>query len=630
MTLLVSHILSLLNLMYSLIIFLPLLATLWVFLGGRWWGEEGSSFITIGHMIGAWLLSILLIWEIWVHQSLLLVEGGTWLPLWATPLHWGLLFDPLTACMSGVVCTVSSLVHLYSYNYMAGDPHRPRFMAYLSFFTFFMLLLVFSDNLLQMFVGWEGVGLCSYLLIGFWYTRLEANKSAIKAMVVNRVGDLGLLLGILGIWYYYGTLQYLPLKILWLQHLDSPWLNWLVIGLLIGAIGKSAQLGLHTWLPDAMEGPTPVSALIHAATMVTAGVFLLIRMSSLLELSSWALLGVIWIGALTAFFAGTVGVYQQDLKKIIAYSTCSQLGYMVAACGLSWYSVALFHLTTHAFFKALLFLGAGSIIHALGDEQDIRVAGGLRHRVPLSYLLMVVGSLALVGFPFLAGYFSKDLLLELAYGCYWKQMVYGFLLAAALCTAYYSWRLARFTFNGSYRGPSLRWSSIQESTWTLWIPLIILGIGSLTIGYLSQIIMIGGNPPLWLSTAVKLTPLLFLGLAWLISWGIGQVPITQYWHWSNLKSYRFFNQAWAFNTIGNSFFTYPCLRLSYHTAYKTLDRGLLEILGPTGMYQNLVNWSQKASHWQTGYLFHYTLTLIITLCLIYSLSACTPLVLGDI
>lgn len=614
--------------MYSLILFLPLLATLWVFLGGRWWGEQGSSLLTIVHLFMAWCLTLGLVWEIWVNQSVLIVDGFNWLPLLPFQVSWGLLFDPLTACMSLVVCSVSGLVHLYSYNYMAGDPHRPRFMAYLSFFTFFMLILIFSSNLLQMFVGWEGVGLCSYLLIGFWYTRLEANKSAIKAMVVNRIGDLGLLLGIFGIWFYYGTLQYLPLKALFLQTPFAPWINWLVLGLVVGAVGKSAQLGLHTWLPDAMEGPTPVSALIHAATMVTAGVFLLIRMSALLEMSSWGLLVVVWVGSLTAFFAGTIGVFQQDLKKIIAYSTCSQLGYMVAACGLSWYSVALFHLTTHAFFKALLFLGAGSIIHALMDEQDIRAAGGLRHRLPFSYAIMLIGSLALVGFPFLAGYFSKDLLLELAYGCYWKQAVYGLLIAAAFCTAYYSWRLAWYTFAGNFRGPSYLWPTIQESTWSLWTPLLLLGLGSLSVGYLLQTLFNNALPPFWLLTQTKMTPLLelllALGLGIWVKWLPLKSYLTQLW----LIPYRFFNQAWGFNSLWNSLFTYPCLTLSYKVAYKTLDRGLLEAWGPTGLHQALGNLSQKASSFQSGYLFHYTLTIILSVCTIYSLNAFTPLVLG--
>nr|AER54589.1 NADH dehydrogenase subunit 5 [Lucernaria janetae] len=615
--------------MYSLILVFPLLTLVLLGLGGRWLGEKGSRGLATLHMGFIWLLSLLLFWEVIIQQSTVWIPGGSWIPLSWGPFSWGLLGDPLSACMVLVVSTVSGLVHLYSIQYMNGDPHQPRFMAYLSFFTFFMLLLVLSDNLFQMFVGWEGVGLCSYLLIGFWHTRLEANKAAIKAMVVNRVGDLGLLLGMLGLWWGFGTVLYLPLKALVASQEPSLLLNALVLGLLIGAIGKSAQLGLHTWLPDAMEGPTPVSALIHAATMVTAGVFLLIRMSALLEVTSWALILVAWVGGLTAFFAGTVGIFQQDLKKIIAYSTCSQLGYMIAACGLSLYSASLFHLTTHAFFKALLFLGAGSIIHALQDEQDIRRMGQLVARLPISYLAMSIGSFALVGFPFLAGYFSKDLILEMAFGVYWKQGVYALLLMAAFCTAFYSFRLAWYTFGGDFRGTPLGWKSVAEGQPALWLPLLILSIGSIIVGYILHYSLVGPIcvPPI--ITVWKNLPLLLLFLAIALGSFYFTRPfsgvLTYFWR----IPFTFGNQAWLFNTLINTFLVFPFLRLSHHIAYKLLDRGVLEVWGPQGAYHFFTSLSGQFSSWQSGQLFHYTSTLVLGTCLWYILLTWTPLALGD-
>lgn len=368
---------------------------------------------------------------------------GRWLDVELLSVHYGLQFDNLTVTMLVVVCTISALVHLYSTGYLEGDPHLPRFMSYLSLFTFLMIVLVTSDNFLQLFIGWEGVGLCSYLLISFWFTRVPANKAALKAILVNRVGDSGLLLAMFLILSEFGTLDFVGL----IPTGHSPLQITLICLLLfLGSIGKSAQLGLHAWLPDAMEGPTPVSALIHAATMVTAGVFLIIRANALFEASPFALAVVTTFGALTAFFAATVGAVQSDLKKIIAYSTCSQLGYMVMVCGLSNYSVGLFHLANHGFFKALLFLGAGSVIHAVQDEQDIRKFGALVGPTPLTTMFLLIGSLSLAGFPFLTGFYSKDLILELTFGRYY--LVFAFWLAgfAAVITAYYSARLLLLTF----------------------------------------------------------------------------------------------------------------------------------------------------------------------------------------
>ena len=408
--------------MYLLILILPLLGSLITGLGGRWLGCKGADIFSIFCILSTTLLSFFIFYEIGFSGIICHIFVSSWISSGILNISWSFLFDSVTAVMLIVITSISSLVHIYSIKYMETDPHRPRFMAYLEIFTFFMLILVTADNLLQMFLGWEGVGLASYLLINFWYTRLAANQSAIKALIVNRIGDFGLSLGILTTFWIFNALDYSTIFSL-APLFENSFFNFLgikvhsisLIGifLFIGAVGKSAQLGLHTWLPDAMEGPTPVSALIHAATMVTAGVFLLIRCSPLIEFSPTILFILIIFGSLTAFFAAITGVFQHDLKKVIAYSTCSQLGYMIFACGMSCYDVSLFHLTNHAFFKALLFLSAGSVIHAVANEQDMRRMGALRKFMPLTYSLMLIGSLALSGFPFLTGFYSKDFILEL-------------------------------------------------------------------------------------------------------------------------------------------------------------------------------------------------------------------------
>ena len=395
-----------------------------------------------------------------------------------------------------VVTTVSALVHVYSIGYMSHDPERPRFFCYLSLFTFAMLMLVTADNLVQLFFGWEGVGLCSYLLIGFWYKRPSANAAAIKAFVVNRVGDFGFALGIFAVFVLFNSVEYEtifanaptlagdPRTTMHFLSWDFDALTVTCLLLFMGAMGKSAQFLLHTWLPDAMEGPTPVSALIHAATMVTAGVFMVARLSPLFELSPDALAFVTFIGATTAFFAATVGLVQNDIKRVIAYSTCSQLGYMFVAMGVGAYSVGMFHLFTHAFFKALLFLGAGSVIHAVSNEQDMRKMGGLRKHIPVTYWLMVIGTLALTGFPLTAGYFSKDAIVEAAYEGTNSFAGYGFVLtvAAALMTSFYSWRLIFMTFHGKARASDEVMKHVHESPWVMLGPLMILAAGSAACG----------------------------------------------------------------------------------------------------------------------------------------------------
>ena len=406
--------------MLILIVLLPLMGFISGSLFGRLIGY-GSCIITTSSIFISFLLSCSVFMHVLNTGVTYKLLMGSWIFVEFLQINWCFCFDSLTCIMLLVVTFISTLVHLYSIEYMAHDPHLPRFMSYLSLFTFFMLILVTGNNFLQMFVGWEGVGLSSYLLINFWFTRIQANKSAIKAMLVNRVGDFFILLGLFSIYYVFNSLDYdivfslvplvTDLKLLFINFEISA-IDLICLFLFLGAMGKSAQLGLHTWLPDAMEGPTPVSALIHAATMVTAGVFLLARCSYLFEFSPFVLNLIMFIGASTAFFASTTGLFQNDIKKVIAYSTCSQLGYMMIACGTSGYAAGMFHLTNHAFFKALLFLSAGSIIHALADEQDMRKMGGLLKFLPFTYSMMFIGSLSLMGFPFLTGFYSKDLILE--------------------------------------------------------------------------------------------------------------------------------------------------------------------------------------------------------------------------
>ena len=409
-----------------------------------------------------------------------------------------------------VITGVSALVHIYSTGYMAGDPHIPRFMSYLSLFTFLMIVLVTSDNYVQLFIGWEGVGLCSYLLINFWLTRIKANKAAMKAMLINRVGDIGLVLAMLMLFKEFGGLDFSTIYSL----LASPVVNKenitiICIILFLGAVGKSAQLGLHTWLPDAMEGPTPVSALIHAATMVTAGVFLIIRSGPLFECSPLALTIVTFLGALTAFFAATIGVVQNDLKRVVAYSTCSQLGYMVMICGLSNYSTSLFHLMNHAFFKALLFLSAGSVIHAVSDEQDMRKMGGLIKIIPFTYTMILIGSLSLMGFPYLTGFYSKDLILELTYDRYYIAFAYWLGSFSALLTTFYSIRLIYLTFITNTNSKKEVFMGAHEPSLNITIPLVLLAFGSIGVGYWAKEIILSNVVAPVVTNGVKVIPLLF-------------------------------------------------------------------------------------------------------------------------
>ncbi len=487
--------------MPTIILFAPLIGALIAGFGWRIIGDTGAQWLTTGLLflsaILSWIIFLTLDGDVQHIQILRWIESGS------LSADWGIRMDRLTAIMLVVITTVSSLVHLYSIGYMAHDEnfdegvsYRPRFFAYLSFFTFAMLMLVTADNLVQMFFGWEGVGVASYLLIGFYYKKPSANAAAIKAFVVNRVGDFGFALGIFGLFWMVDSIRlddiFAAAPRLAETEISFLWTNWnaanlLAVLLFIGAMGKSAQLFLHTWLPDAMEGPTPVSALIHAATMVTAGVFLVVRMSPLFEYAPEAKLLVVAVGAFTAFFAATVGLVQNDIKRVIAYSTCSQLGYMFVAAGVGVYSVAMFHLFTHAFFKAMLFLGAGSVITSMHHEQDMRNYGGLRHKIPKTFWAMMIGTLAItgVGIPLttigFAGFLSKDAIIESAFAS-GQSYAFWLLVIAAMFTSFYSWRLMFMTFWGTPRGDLHAHENAHESPWTMLAPLGVLAIGAIFAG----------------------------------------------------------------------------------------------------------------------------------------------------
>jgi NADH-quinone oxidoreductase subunit L len=476
------------------LVFLPLIGAIAAGLFGRQLGPKVAPLVTCILLVASAVLAWITFFQIIDSGDPFTVYLFTWIDSGAFEVDWALYFDQVTAVMLIVVTTVSAVVHIYSLGYMEHDPHRPRFFAYLSLFTFAMLMLVTADNFLQMFFGWEGVGVCSYLLIGFWYKRPSANAAAIKAFLVNRVGDFGFALGIMGVFLVFNTVSFESVFAAVPDHAGTTmtFLSWefstmtvLCLLLFVGAMGKSAQVPLHTWLPDAMEGPTPVSALIHAATMVTAGVFMVVRLSPMFEASATALTVVTIIGATTCIFAATIGIAQNDIKRVIAYSTCSQLGYMFFACGIGAYPVAIFHLFTHAFFKALLFLGSGAVIHGMHDEQDMRRMGGLWRKLPITYAFMWIGSLALAGVPLFAGYYSKDLIIEAAFVTDTFAGQYAFWLGAgaAFLTALYSWRLIIMTFHGKPRMTKETFDHVHEAPKVMWMPLIVLATGAVIGGY---------------------------------------------------------------------------------------------------------------------------------------------------
>ena len=484
------------------LLFLPLLASIISGFFGKYLGDRNCEIITSVFVSIAAIISLLIFYNVIVNDYENNVVVATWINSGSLDVNWSIKVDALSSVMLVVVTLVSALVHIYSIGYMSHDPHKPRFMAYLSLFTFSMLTLVTSDNFLQLFFGWEGVGLCSYFLIGFWFKKDSANAAAIKAFVVNRVGDFGFALGIFLIFYLFGTVNYNEVfsqipqavdKKLFFLGMNIDAVDLICILLFIGAMGKSAQIFLHTWLPDAMEGPTPVSALIHAATMVTAGVFLVVRCSPIFEYSPLTLNIITIVGMTTAFFAATIALVQTDIKKIIAYSTCSQLGYMFFAAGVGAYNVAKFHLFTHAFFKALLFLGSGSVIHSFKDEQDINQMGAVYKKLPYTYIFMIIGTLALTGFPFLSGFYSKDAIIEFAYlkGNTTGYYAAGIGIFTAVLTSIYSWRLIFKTFHGEYNNRKIDINEMHESPLVMLIPLFVLAIGAIFAGFLFKDLFIG-------------------------------------------------------------------------------------------------------------------------------------------
>nr|CAD2223006.1 nad5 [Tethya minuta] len=610
--------------MYILVLLVPLLSAIISGLFGRRIGTKGAGVLTSSCIVISAIVSYYIFYETILNSSVTYIKLWRWFDSELLTTYFGLQFDSLTSTMLIVITSVSALVHIYSIGYMSGDPHIPRFMSYLSLFTFLMIVLVTSDNYIQLFIGWEGVGLCSYLLINFWLTRIKANKAAIKAMLINRVGDIGLVLAMIKILDEFGALEFSTINsILSVSGENKESVTIICLLLFLGAVGKSAQLGLHTWLPDAMEGPTPVSALIHAATMVTAGVFLIIRSGPLFEGSPLALIIVTILGALTAFFAATTGVVQNDLKKVIAYSTCSQLGYMVMICGLSNYSVSLFHLVNHAFFKALLFLSAGSVIHAVSDEQDMRKMGGLIKSIPLTYTMILIGSLSLMGFPYLAGFYSKDLILELAYDKYYIIFAYWLGVFSALLTAFYSIRLIYLTFIMDSNSRKEDLLKVHESSWSIIIPLLLLAFGSIFVGYLGKEIMLSNVVSPIISNLVKVVPLLLSLLGALLAFIVyNNIIITEYklnisvkiiWFIRNLYHiiYTFFNSAWQFNYIINHFFINNIWKFGHLITYRVIDRGILEIIGPKGISKVLIKLTRVISNFQSGMVFNYALIMIV-------------------
>lgn len=640
------------SIMYLLLVFLSIIGSCLSGLFGRYLGSSGSSFITTGCLFISFLLSLFAFYEVAFLGCVVYIKFTTWISSEVLNVDWGFMFDTLTVVMCVVVTFISFLVHLYSIEYMSHDPHLSRFMSYLSLFTFFMLLLITADNFIQMFVGWEGVGLCSFLLINFWFTRIQANKAAIKAMILNRIGDFSLVIGILLIFMNYKSVDYASVAVLtpFFKDANVNFLNMnlhllTIIGvfLFLGAVGKSAQLGLHTWLPDAMEGPTPVSALIHAATMVTAGVFLLARTSFIYEQIPHVLDFVTGLGALTAFFASTSGLVQNDLKRVVAYSTCSQLGYMVFACGLSNYSVGVFHLTNHAFFKALLFLSAGSVIHAVNDEQDMRKMGGLKNLVPFTYSMMVIGSLALIGFPFLTGFYSKDLILEVAYGKYTFMGYLSYFLGTtgAFMTAFYSTRLIYLTFISKPTGYKQVIGFAYDSRIHICAALAALSIPSVIIGYYTKDMIVGvgshffgtalyvnmNNLNLFDAELIphffKLLPVVlsFMGLFSAFLFYIFKSDLLFYLKISKLgkKIYVFLNRKWFFDKIYNEYIGQFFFNFSYSVSYKFIDRGIFEMIGPTGLSFLVLKIGSNLHKMQTGFMYHYTLIILVASTLFFGL-----------
>ena len=622
--------------MYQAIVFLPLLGAIFAGLFGRWVGARASEVVTTTLVLVTALLSYLAFYQVALQGQEERIELVRWIDSGALKSAWSLRIDTLTAVMLVVVTTVSGLVHLYSIGYMEEDPDRPRFFAYLSLFTFAMLALVTADDFLQLFFGWEGVGLASYLLIGFWYHKPSAYNAAIKAFIVNRVGDFGFALGIFAVFTLFNSIQYdtvfasAPTEVgktmeFLGYHVDA--LTLICLLLFMGAMGKSAQFLLHTWLPDAMEGPTPVSALIHAATMVTAGVFMVARLSPLFELAPIALGFVAIIGATTAFFAATVGLVQTDIKRVIAYSTCSQLGYMFAAEGVGDYGAGIFHLFTHASFKALLFLGAGAVIHALHHEQDMRRMGGLRKVLPFTFAIMLIGTLSITGFPLTSGYVSKDAIIEATYAAHTQVGNYAFVLTlvAAVLTSFYSWRLMFLVFEGKPREPKEVLAHAHEPPWTMGLPLILLALGALLLGEVFAHLFIGAGQadfwrgsivtheatheaPVWVAFAPTVAMALGFATAWYFYITNPLVPFGLAKRFRG--AYLFLLNAWYFDALYDAIFVRPAMRLG-RFLWKTGDGTIIDGIGPDGVSARVIDIANRAVKLQSGYIYHYAFAMLI-------------------
>ena len=621
------------------IIALPLIASIISGFFGKFIGDRNSELVTSLLVSISAVLSALVLYKVIFNQYQDNIIIATWITSGTLDVNWSMKIDSLSAIMLVVVTSVSSLVHIYSIGYMSHDPHKPRFMAYLSLFTFAMLMLVTSDNFIQLFFGWEGVGLCSYFLIGFWFKKDTANIAAIKAFVVNRVGDFGFALGIFLIFYLFDTVNYSEVfeliptikdKDLIFLGIEIGAIDLICLLLFVGAMGKSAQILLHTWLPDAMEGPTPVSALIHAATMVTAGVFLVVRCSPIYEYSELALNVITVVGMSTAFFAASVALVQTDIKKIIAYSTCSQLGYMFFATGVGAYNVAMFHLFTHAFFKALLFLGSGSVIHAFKDEQNINKMGGVWKKLPYTYSLMIIGTLALTGFPFLSGFYSKDAIIEFAYlrGNTTGYYAAGIGIFTAFLTSIYSWRLMFKTFHGEYNNKNIKIEETHESPFVMIIPLIFLSIGAIFAGYTFKELFVGNSvvnnfwqdsifflkplssehPPFWFLILTPTLVVLSIPISYYLF--VKNKNLTNQIANVNKPLYEFLLNKWYFDELYEALIVKPSKNLGLFL-WKFFDIKLIDGFGPDGISAFIKKCSHKASKFQSGFIYQYAFVMLL-------------------
>ena len=637
--------------MYLTLIVLPLLGSIASGFFGRNIGVKGSHLITCTSVIITTILAIIAFFEVGFNNIPVNIDIARWVDVESLYVLWNFRFDSLTVSMLLPVLIVSSLVHVYSVSYMGHDPHNQRFFSYLSLFTFMMIILVTGNNYLVMFIGWEGVGICSYLLVNFWFTRIAANQSSLSALLMNRVGDCLLTVGMFAMLWSFGNIDYSTVFTL-APYFNENIITIIGICLLIGATAKSSQVGLHVWLPQAMEGPTPVSALIHAATMVTAGVYLLMRSSPIIEYSTTVLILCLWLGAITTVFSSLIGLFQQDIKKVIAYSTMSQLGMMVIAVGLSSYNLALFHLVNHAFYKALLFLGAGSVIHAVSDNQDFRKYGGLREYLPLTYSVMLIASLSLVAVPFMTGFYSKDFIIESAYGQYYLSSIIIYIVATigAMFTTLYSAKVLYITFLSNPNGPLVNYinsgiynplgynnsKNAHEGDLFLTLPLIILAVFSIFFGYLTKDIFIGLGTDFFvdnglfihpsheimldtefaLPTIIKLLPLIFTislsVLSVLLSEFLPKLLINFKFSKVGYNIFSFFNQRFYIELFYNKYITEGILNLGGQTS-KSLDKGSVELIGPYGLEKGLVNLSRSIGNLSTGVVTTYALYILIGL-----------------